>query len=139
LGFGVGLDAGETVATAISGVDDATICGDVDAAIDGNDDAATSGADDVAISGDGDAAVSGDDVPADATGEGMPPSGAADAGDADADTDADGELSAVPPLVCELVQASARKRHATAATIIAPNEADGVFKAFDSPGARRSR
>jgi hypothetical protein len=118
LGFGVGLGAGETVAAAI--------CGD--------DDAATSGADGAAISGDDDAAVSGDDVATDATGEGMPPSGAADTG-----ADADGELSAVPPLVREPVQASARKRHAMATTVIALNEAESDFKALDPPGARRSR
>jgi len=151
LGFGVGLDAGETVATAICGDDDATICGEAgaatcgeddaaicgedDAAIGGSDDAATGDADDAAISGDDDAAVSGDDVTADATGEEMPTSGPADTGDADAD----GELAAVLSLVCEPVQALARKRHAMAAMVIAPNEAAGVFKALDSPGARRSR
>jgi hypothetical protein len=143
LGFGVGLDAGETVATAICGDDDATICGEDDAAICGDDDAASGGAADAAIAGSDDtatgdaddAAISGDDVAADATGEVMLPSGAADPGDADAD----GELAAVPSLVCEPVQALARKRHAMAATVSAPNEAAGVFKALDSPDARRSR
>jgi hypothetical protein len=135
LGFGVGLGAGETEAAAICGDDDAAICGDDDAAICGDDDAATNGVDDAAISGEDDAAVSGGNVVADATGEGMPPSGAADAGGANAE----GELSAVPPLGCEPVQELARKRHAIAATVVARSEAAGDFNALDPLGARRTQ
>jgi hypothetical protein len=110
------------------------------------DDAAMGEADDAGISGDddpiegdvADVVAAGDEAVTEGADEEMPPSGAADTGEADGEADAGGELSAVPPLECEPAQAFARKRHAIA-TVIAPNEVASVFKGLAARCARRTR